>query len=58
MVAHWDITVRSIIQGDSHDDVQSAALLATIPTQCTRSIEPKAKNAEWDNTTRREEVEW
>ena len=58
VVAHKDTTVQSIIQGDSQADVQSVARHATT-SQCTRPVKPKAKNAEWDETTwQQDEVEW
>ena len=43
MVAHKDIVVRSIIQGDSQDDVQSVAQLATILHNAHVQSSPKPR---------------
>ena len=43
MVAHKDIIVQSIIQGDSQDDVQSVALLVTILLDAHVRSSPKPR---------------
>ena len=56
-VAHKDIIVQSIIQGDSQADVLFVALLARLDAHVLSSLKPR--NAEWDETTwQQEEVEW
>ena len=54
-VAHKDITVRSIIQGDSQGDVRSVALHVTIYLNVHVQTNLKANNAECDDTAWQQE---
>ena len=50
---------RSITRGDNRVDVRYAVSTRYATSQCTRPIKPKAKNAEWDESTDAwEELQW